>query len=59
MNVGSWKVFTEFGWFKGNPPAGILIKVGEVVEDFPTGWLSITIIGIQVGKFCIDFGITK
>lgn len=59
MKVGKWEVWFECGWYTGNPPAGLLIKVGEIVEDWPKGWLSIAILAIQIGKFCLGFGIGK
>ena len=55
----AWKLWGEFGWFKGNPPAGFVFKLGDVLEDYPSGWYSITILGIQVGKFLAGFGISK
>lgn len=52
-----WHLWAECGWFKGNPPAGLLIKFGEVVEDYPKGWASIMLLGVQVGKFSAAVGV--
>ena len=59
MKCGKWNVYFEFGWFKGNTLVGFLFEIGKVIEDYPSGWLCITILGIQVGKFCIEWGISK
>jgi len=58
MQIGKWKTWACFGWFKGNPPAGFVFRLGDIVEDYPSGWGSITILGIQIGKFLAEFGIS-
>ena len=59
MRFGKWEVFTEFGWYAGNPSVGFVFRFGDVVEDYPEGCAAITIFGIQIAKFCMSFGIFK
>ena len=59
MQIGKWRVFLNCRWYKGEPFAGFLLKLGEIVKDYPAGWESITFLEIQVGKFIVVFGISN
>jgi hypothetical protein len=45
----------SLGWYKNNPLNILRISIGEVIEDVPSGWLSIVLFQVVIGK--LEFSI--
>jgi hypothetical protein len=45
----------SLGWYKNNPLNILRVSIGEVIEDVPSGWLSIVLFQVVIGK--LEFSI--
>ena len=54
-----WKIGFCFGWFKSNPPVGFKVIIFEPIEDYPSGWMSVNLIGFMLGKLEVGMWLNK
>lgn len=54
-----WTPRVDFGWYRGNPIVGFTFEIFTPIEDYPSGWMFITIIGITFLKFEASFDLKK
>jgi hypothetical protein len=45
----------SLGWYKNNPLNILRVSIGEIIEDVPSGWLSIVLFQVVIGK--LEFSI--
>ena len=62
MKLLRYKKYTlsvSIGWYTGSLFSLLSVQIGSVLDDYPTGWSFITLLGIYIGYGEFVIGIDK